>query len=80
LLTDTAEMILHRLHDLDEELASALDHLSKNFYGPSTAIRECLEDPSRLEVWRSAEEPSQEWRKGFYFDQALRLLGTDLYD
>ncbi len=33
MLTDTAEMILHRLHDLDEELASALDHLSKNFYG-----------------------------------------------
>jgi hypothetical protein len=71
--------ILHRLQDPDEEMEAALDRLRKNYYGPYTAVREYREDPERLEEWRAAEKPSQEWRKGFYFEQALRLLGTALY-
>jgi hypothetical protein len=71
--------ILHRLHEPDEEMKVALERLRKNFYGPFTALREYRENPERLEGWRAAEHPSQDWRKGFYFEQALRLLATALY-
>ncbi len=73
------EEILRRLHDPDEEMEAALDHLRKNFFGPFCALRAYREDPSRLEAWWEAEKPSQPWRQGFYLDQALRLLATDLY-
>ncbi len=73
------EAILRRVMDPDEEMQRALERLRKNFYGPYMAIRAYWEDPERLEAWRAAQKPSQEWRMGLYFDQALRLLGTALY-
>ena len=74
------QKILHRLHEPDEEMEAALDHLRLHYWDPYTASREYRADPSKLEGWRKAEKPSQEWRKGFYFEQALRLLGTALYN
>jgi hypothetical protein len=71
--------ILHRIEEPDEELEAALERLRKNFYGPYTAVREYRENPQRLEEWRAAEKPTLAWRKGFYFEQALKVLEAALY-
>lgn len=71
--------ILQRIAEPDAEMEAALDHLRLHFYGPWKAVREYQERPERLEAWRAAEKPSQAWRMGLYFAQALRLLRTSLY-
>lgn len=76
MLIDATE-VLRRIEDPDEEMQKALDHLRKNFYGPYKAVRSYQEDPGRLEAWRVAEKPSQAWRMGLYFAQALCLLSSD---
>lgn len=71
--------ILRRIENPDPETKLALEHLRLHFYGPYTAVRSYQERPERLEAWRAAEKPSQAWRQGLYFAQALRLLRTALY-
>lgn len=39
---------------------------------------EYQEDPSRSEEWQRAEKPSQEWRRGVFFEEALRVLSVAL--
>lgn len=76
------ELVLHRLSEPveDDELRYALDRLRKNFYQLYESVREYQEDPSRLEEWQRAEKPSQEWRKGFFFEEALKVLDVALFE
>ncbi len=74
------EEILRRLEDPDPELQAALDRLRKNYYNLYKAVRSYQEDPRRLSMWKAAEKPSPEWRQGFYFDAALRVLAAALSD
>lgn len=41
---------------------------------------EYREGPTRLETWRKAEKPSQDWRKAVFFEEALKILDTALFE
>jgi len=76
------ELVLHRLREPveDDELRHALERLRLHHWHLWQVVREYREDPSRLEEWQRAEKTFQEWRAGVFFEEALKVLDTALFE
>jgi hypothetical protein len=84
-LNESRTLIGESLPHKSIDLGHALERLRKNFYHLWQVLEELRSAPpqysppdSLLREWRRVPEPSQEWRKALFYQQAVDVLAVAL--